>query len=152
MSPWTQPLICVNLVYMGEFVLSYLLNPTTNGYGTCTIGVSTTKMVKICGNSVTTPSALELWAPEINHNYFIVWLANQCLYTVLNYLWLSEDIRRTGAAGPAAHRIICSQWILEILVTSPSGLELQASESNHDLMRMVCLYSCCWQTVHRCYS
>ena len=33
MSPSTQP-ICVNLVYMGEFVLSYLLNPTTYGHET----------------------------------------------------------------------------------------------------------------------
>ena len=37
MSPSTQP-ICVNLVYMGEFVLSYLLNPTTYGHETCTTG------------------------------------------------------------------------------------------------------------------
>ena len=36
-------------------------------------------------------------------------------------------------------------------VTSPSGLELQASESNHVLrilMHMVCLSSRCAQTVH----
>ena len=37
MSPRTQP-ICVNLVYVGDFVLSYLLNPTTYGHETCTIG------------------------------------------------------------------------------------------------------------------
>ena len=43
MSPRTQP-ICVNLVYMGDFVLSYLLNPTTYGYETCTTGYN-----KDCG-------------------------------------------------------------------------------------------------------
>ena len=37
MSPRTQP-ICVNLVYVGDFVLSYLLNPTTYGHETCTTG------------------------------------------------------------------------------------------------------------------
>ena len=37
MSPRTQP-IYVNLVYVGDFVLSYLLNPTTYGHETCTIG------------------------------------------------------------------------------------------------------------------
>ena len=30
--------ICVNLVYVGDFVLSYLLNPTTYEHETCTIG------------------------------------------------------------------------------------------------------------------
>ena len=50
------------------------------------------------------------------------------------------------------HRIVRSLWILVIPTCgAPSGLELQTSESNHVLrilMHMVCLYSCCLQTVH----
>ena len=39
----SQP-ICVNLVYMGEFVLSYLLNPTTYGHERLFAPLDTTKM------------------------------------------------------------------------------------------------------------
>ena len=37
MSHWTQP-ICVNLVYVGDFVWLYLKNATCYGHETCTIG------------------------------------------------------------------------------------------------------------------
>ena len=47
MDPWNQ-LCFMDLVHVGEFVLAYLLNPTSYGHETCTIGYSKDWSLKGC--------------------------------------------------------------------------------------------------------
>ena len=62
MDPWNQ-LCFMDLVHVGEFVLAYLLNPTSYGHETCTIGYSKDWGLKGCVKVLWQPHQIWSYGP-----------------------------------------------------------------------------------------
>jgi len=76
MDPWNQ-LYFMDLVHVGEFVLAYLLNPTSYGHETCTIGYSRDWGLKGCVKVLWQPHQMWSYGPmksAMFHGFGLGWL------------------------------------------------------------------------------
>ena len=102
MDPWNQ-LCFMDLVHVGEFVLAYLLNPTSYGHETCTIGYSKDWGLKGCVKVLWQPHQIWSYGPvksAMFHGFGLGWLICGTispepykLWTWDLYHWIQQRLR-----------------------------------------------------------